>query len=137
MSNGTPVLPFRSRWRRYLPLFAFLIYLAMIVLGSIRGMAQQVFQDTNDKVLHMLAYGTLAGLLFLGQSKPVVQRSVIVVMVIALLGALDELIQRNFPYRTPDPMDWLADVSAAIAVCAILAAVRALWYARQRKLPRT
>ncbi len=136
-SHGTRVLSFRSRWRRYLPLFALLMYLAMIVLGSIRGMAQQVFHDTNDKVLHALAYGTLAALLFLGQSKPVFRRSVIVVLVIALLGALDELIQRNFPYRSPDPMDWLADVSAAIAVCAILAAVRAVWYARQRKLPRS
>ncbi len=121
------------RWRRYLPLIAVLIYLAMIILGSIRGMAPKLFHDTNDKVLHMLAYGTLAALLFLGQSRPVLQRSMVVVLVIALLGALDELIQRNFPYRSPDPMDWLADISAAVAVCMILAVLRPIWRAYLKK----
>lgn len=95
-------------------------YIAMILLGSLLGSTPSVLKGTNDKMLHAIAYGTLALMLFLGMRQPILWRSLIIIAAIAVMGALDEWIQSFFPHRRSDRMDWVADVTAAIAVCGVL-----------------
>lgn len=120
-----------SNWSRWLIPLAIVTYIAMLVLGSLLGSTPQVLRGTNDKLLHTLAYGTLATLLFLGMRQPLLRRSAIIVLAIALMGALDEWIQSFFPHRSSDRMDWVADVAAAIAVCSLLS--MACWLRDRRR----
>ncbi|HEY0974943.1 MAG TPA: VanZ family protein [Solimonas sp.] len=118
-----------AAWRRALVPLAVTIYAVMIALGSLWVRLPDPLRDTNDKILHVLAYGGLSVLLFLGLRLPVLRRSLVIVSAIAVMGAIDEYIQSFFPHRHSDVMDWCADVGAAIAVCATFATLRALWRA--------
>ncbi len=123
-------MPVLSAWRRLLLPLAAASYLTMIVLGSWLSTLPKPLQDTDDKLLHVLAYGGLAGLLFVGLRLPALKRALVVVATVAVLGAVDETIQSFFPHRHSDPMDWLADISAAAGVCLVLGIVRHLYRSR-------
>ena len=111
-------------WRRALIPLATLLYLTMLVLGATLTVLPDPLQQSNDKLLHLLAYGGLAGLLFLGLQRPTLQRCGIVILTIAVLGGVDEAIQSLFPHRHSDVMDWLADVAAACGACLGLSVLR-------------
>lgn len=104
-------------------------YLTLLVLGSQSGMAPALgLALIHDKLLHLLAYGALAGLLFLGLSSPPLTRSLLVIGVVAVLGAADELIQSALPHRDADVLDWVADLVGATLACVLLSALRAAFY---------
>ena len=109
--------------QRQLLRLAALFYTSMIVLGALLSTPPDPLRDTNDKLLHLTAYGVLACLLYFGLSVRPRLRAIVVVLAIAVLGAIDEIIQSQFPHRNADPMDWLTDVVASIIVCAVLGAV--------------
>ncbi len=109
--------------QRNLLLLAALFYLCMIVLGALLSTPPDPLRDTNDKLLHLTAYGVLSCLLYFGLAVRPRLRAVVVVLAIAVLGAVDEIIQSQFPHRHADPMDWLTDVVASIMVCAVLGAM--------------
>lgn len=121
---GPRSVPPLSRWRRWLPPLALCLYLAILVIGNIRGLGEQLFPDTSDKLLHATAYGGLAALLFIGLRWPAWPRALAIIGLIAVLGALDEFIQSFMPHRHADVADWVADVAGAIAVCSVLALFR-------------
>lgn len=98
-----------------------LFFVTMIGIGSIPNQASQLSTFLPDKVLHMMAYGFLAGLIYVGQRTDGRRRGAKALMAIAVLGAVDESIQSMFPYRSAGIDDWLFDMLAAALVVGCLA----------------
>lgn len=102
---------------------AIAMFLAIVVAGSIPGARAGVGEYASGVVLHSLAYATLALLWFTASRGGAASRSVVTVLAIAVMGAIDELVQSLFPYRGAAVGDWLVDCSAAVVTCAILSLV--------------
>ncbi|HAV37464.1 MAG TPA: VanZ family protein [Massilia sp.] len=96
------------------------MFAAIVVAGSIPGARADVGQYASGLVLHSTAYATLALLWFTAGRGNAAARSVSSVAAIAVMGAIDELVQSFFPYRGADVHDWLVDCGAAVVTCAIL-----------------
>lgn len=91
----------------------------LFYLGS-KPFAVGLFSSPWDKLAHFFAFGALSGLLWLGWLR---KKSVWVIMVVALIGLVDELHQHTLPGRSADPYDWLVDVVAAILAVSLLQAI--------------
>jgi VanZ family protein len=102
---------------------ALVLYLAILVIGSIPGERHAIGQYAPGVVLHSLAYAGLATLWFTGSTGDGPQRALKAVFTIALMGAGDEFVQSFFPYRGAAVGDWLVDCIAAIVAATILWAV--------------
>ncbi len=82
---------------------------------------------TSDKVLHVIGYMGLGGLFWLTRrlhGRSIARRGLVVLPVLMLYGALDELTQPRFG-RSADIIDWLADVTGiamAVIVCELATA---------------
>lgn len=103
---------------------AAVLYLMILVLGSIPGARQEIGNVASGLILHSLAYAGLAFLIFTGGKGNPAQRAVKAVLSIALMGALDEMVQSMFPYRHGAVADWLIDCNAAVLTSAFM---WALW----------
>jgi len=99
---------------------ALVMYLAIVVLGSIPGARADIGHYASGPELHSTAYSVLACLWFFGSSGGALSRSWKTVLVIALMGAGDEFIQSFFPYRGADIRDWAVDCTASIVMSALL-----------------
>ena len=99
---------------------AIAMVLSIIVTGSIPGARAGVGHYAPGVVLHSLAYATLALLWFTASRGSAASRSMAAVLAVAVMGAIDELVQSLFPFRGADMRDWLVDCSAAVVTCAIL-----------------
>lgn len=99
---------------------AIVAYLAILVGGSIPGARAEIGEVASGVVLHSLAYAGLTLLLFGGIGGSPARRAISSVLAIAAMGALDESIQRFFPYRGAAVGDWLVDCSAAVVTATIL-----------------
>ena len=77
----------------------------------------QLLRFVSDKLLHVVFYGGLAFLLWVGTSGrwPIAVRVLVV-----LIGAAHEAHQAAYPGRTPDFQDWLADGFGAAAALFVL-----------------
>ena len=113
--------------RRWLPPA---LWAAVIVVGtSVPGPDLPQGPEGSDKVLHLLAYGVLGGLVLRAAMVEWPRARRVATMVaslgaIAAFAALDELHQRLVPGRSADPRDWLADVvGAAVAILLTAAAL--------------
>ena len=95
-------------------------FLSIIITGSIPGARAGIGHYAPGVVLHSLAYAALALLWFTGSRGSAARRSLSAVLAVAVMGAIDELVQSMFPYRGAAVSGWLVDVSAAIVTCAIL-----------------
>ena len=93
---------------------AIVLYLLILVLGSIPGARQDIGNVASGLILHSLAYTGLTFLIFTGGKGSVPQRAGKAVLTIALMGALDEMVQSLFPYRHGAVSDWLVDCNAAL-----------------------
>lgn len=84
-------------------------YLCILAASSIPGDGIPE-QDIPylDKVVHLSIYAVLGYLLARTRVSffPLLGAA-------ALLGLLDELYQNLTPHRSPDPLDWIADVTGA------------------------
>src|SRR5471032_468044 len=110
---------------------AIVLYLLILVLGSIPGARAEIGTVAPGLVLHSCAYAGLTFLLFTGSSGTIWQRAVKAVLTIALMGALDEYVQSFFPYRHASVSDWMVDCSASLVMAGLM---WALW-TRQRVTP--
>jgi VanZ family protein len=99
---------------------ALLIYVAILVMGSIPGARAEIGHYATGLVLHSLAYAALTLLVFTGSEGSARSRALRSVLTIALMGAGDELLQSLFPYRGAAVGDWLVDCSAAVITSALL-----------------
>lgn len=121
---------FRAKRRRVFAVaLGGVFYVTLLIMGSQPEMASKLGLGLfNDKVLHLLAYGALAGFLFLGLPQAPLRRSLYVIGAVAVLGAADELFQSTLPHRDADVLDWLADIAGAISACVTLSVIRAVAY---------
>ncbi len=85
----------------------------MLLLGAIPGEAQALSDAFGDKLLHLCAYSFLTCVLFGGMSGNIAARAWRTLMLIGLLGGVDETIQGFMAYRNPSMGDWLIDILAA------------------------
>ncbi|MBQ5948318.1 VanZ family protein [Massilia sp. ST3] len=101
---------------------ALVLFAGVVIAGSIPGARAEVGLYVTGLVLHGLTYAFLAILWFLGSSGNTAARALKAVLAIALMGALDELVQSFLPYRSGDIRDWMIDVTAATIASLLLAA---------------
>lgn len=99
---------------------AIVLYLMILVLGSIPGARSDVGQLASGLVLHACSYAFLTFLVFTGGSGGAGQRAFKAVLTIALMGALDELVQTLLPYRHGAVADWLVDTAAALVTASVM-----------------
>lgn len=102
---------------------AIIMFLAIVIAGSIPGARADIGQYAPGVVLHSCAYSVLALLWFTASRGGALSRSVATVLAIAAMGAIDESVQSFFPYRGATVRDWMVDCSAALFVCAFLSMV--------------
>ena len=99
---------------------ALLLYMAILVMGSIPGARAEIGQYASGAVLHTLAYAVLTFLVFTGSGGSGRSRALKAWLTVALMGAGDELLQSFFPYRGAAVSDWLVDCNAAAVTAALL-----------------
>lgn len=103
-----------------------LLYLAVIVFGSIPG-ARAEFNDVASGVtLHLIVYSCIAFLLACGAQGSAVRKAAVSFLLVATMGAFDEAVQSLLPYRHGAAADWGIDVIAAFLAASLywLAATR-------------
>ncbi len=99
---------------------AMVLYLMILVIGSIPGARKDIGNVASGLVLHSCAYGGLTFLLFTGGRGDAAMRALKAVLSIALMGAFDEYVQSFFPYRHASVSDWMVDCSAALLMAAAM-----------------
>lgn len=120
MPTFLSLLVFDPRWRIWRLRSAIAIYAAILVMGSVPGARAEIGMVASGIVLHSLAYGTLAALLFGATAASPARSAVTAVLGIMAMGAVDELVQSMLPYRNGNPADWLVDVTAALLIALVL-----------------
>lgn len=95
---------------------ALVIYAAIVAMGSIPGARAEIGMLASGIVLHTVAYGMLAYLIFTGGTGTPRARAIKAVLTVAAMGAGDELLQSLLPYRVGSIGDLLVDCNAAIIV---------------------
>ena len=115
-----PTLLTHPRLQRLCLASAILMYLAIVVIGSIPGARADIGEYASGPQLHSTAYAVLACLWYVGSKGNAGARSWKAILAIALMGAGDEFVQSFFPYRGSDIRDWAVDCIAAIVTCALL-----------------
>jgi VanZ family protein len=104
------------QWSRPWGLALLSFYIGMLALGSLPGQAEALSAQAGDKLLHGLAYGFMT---VLGFHAVLVRRQskwLATLLLIAVLGLVDEALQILLPYRSASWLDWLSDVAAALVV---------------------
>lgn len=102
---------------------AYLFFGLMVGFGAIPGEAQSLSSVFGDKLLHFCAYALLSALIFSGSAGGAWARASRTLLLVAILGAADELIQSGMSYRSADLKDWAWDM---LAVCWSVASMLAL-----------
>lgn len=111
---------FSERYQRQRLWTAFFLYALVLALGCIPGARADVGEYASGVVLHSGAYAFLAFLLFSGVGGAPAQRALKAVLMVAVMGALDETIQTFFPYRHGAVSDWVVDCCAASVTSLVL-----------------
>jgi VanZ family protein len=109
---------------RHWRMAAALFFMLMIAIGAIPGEARTLSALIDDKLLHFAAYGLQSALVFKSLSGGLRGRALRTLLLIAALGALDEILQSLMPYRNADLADWLFDLLAALWAIALLLVLR-------------
>jgi VanZ family protein len=95
-------------------LTAWAFYGSMVILASFKVLERSFIWTFNDKLLHFVAYGVLAALIFIGwRNKTFLPRLMHTLLSLVVLGALDEFVQ-SITARDPSFDDWLADMAGGI-----------------------
>ncbi len=88
----------------------------LFYLGA-KPIAVNLFPEPWDKLAHFIAYGSIAALLALGVAE---RRPMSLILLVSLVGALDEWHQVYLPGRSADVADFLTDVIAAIVAVTLV-----------------
>ncbi|NMM38589.1 MAG: VanZ family protein [Glaciimonas sp.] len=106
-------LLFGDRYKTFRFRAAFVLYVLIVVLGSIPGARADVGRVASGLVLHGLAYSIITFLLFTGSNGHPTGKALRAWLSVAIMGALDEFAQSFFPYRNAAVGDWAVDVAAS------------------------
>jgi VanZ family protein len=92
---------------------------AAVLVAQIFSLSSVPFElrEPFDKVFHVLAYGSLAMMLWVATDG---RRPVLLVAGVMALGLADEIRQSFIPTRSADLMDFVADALAACTVGALM-----------------
>jgi len=93
---------------------ALVLFILIVIIGSIPGARAEAAVWATGLVLHGCAYAGLAFLIFTGASGNPSQRALKAVLHIAVMGAIDELVQSTLSYRHGSIGDWYIDCIAAL-----------------------
>lgn len=113
--KNLPLLAARWRWLFFCA--AGVIVVLLFYLGS-KPIAVGLFPEPWDKLAHLVVFGGITALLWFATAG---RRSLMVICVIAVIGAMDEWHQGSLPGRSMDYLDFLTDVAAAIVTVTALA----------------
>lgn len=92
----------------------------MVLAGAVPGEAQALSDAVGDKLLHLGAYSFLTCALYYGMRGTIMGRASRTMLMIGLLGGLDEAIQSLMPYRNANVTDWAFDMLAGGLTLTIL-----------------
>lgn len=120
MSVSLNTFLLHPRLRLLLLVLASLMYLTILVAGSIPGARADIGHYASGAVLHSTAYGVLAALWFLGTRGTHGARAAKAMLAVAVMGAGDEFVQSFFPYRGAAVGDWAVDCAAAAVTTLLL-----------------
>jgi VanZ family protein len=121
MRSFLALLVFDARYRKWKFRSALLLYLAVLVLGSIPGARAEVGELASGLVLHAGTYCVITFLLFSGTDGSTRSKAFKSFAIVVLMGALDEFVQSFFPYRSASVTDWMVDVIAGFTASCMLA----------------
>ncbi|GAB2879482.1 hypothetical protein GCM10027277_55980 [Pseudoduganella ginsengisoli] len=99
---------------------ALVFYSLILILGSIPGARQDIGQLASGLILHSCAYAGITFLLFTGGRGSLKARAIKAILIVAAMGALDEVVQSFFPYRHGAVSDWLVDVTSAAVTASVM-----------------
>lgn len=107
---------------------AIVLFVLIVIIGSIPGARAEAAVWATGLVLHGCAYAGLAFLVFTGSGGNPSLRALKAVLHIAAMGAIDELVQSTLPYRHGSIGDWYIDCTAALLAASLM---WMLWTARK------
>ncbi len=96
------------------------LFVAIIAAGSIPGARAEIGVVASGIFLHFAAYSCITILLYTGTEGTRKARLLRAVLAVAIMGAIDELVQSVLPYRNGTVMDWTIDCTAAIVTGSVL-----------------
>lgn len=99
---------------------AFLLFFLIIVIGNLPGARADIGNLASGLTLHSTAYSIITYLLFSGSAGTRARRTIIAILTVAAMGAIDEFVQSFFPYRGAAVSDWLVDVAASLGTSILL-----------------
>ena len=109
---------------------AFLMYLLILILGSIPHARAEIGEVASGLVLHSVAYAVITFLLITGSRRPVRGAALQAFLIVIVMGAVDEWVQSFFPYRHAAASDWAVDCIASFCTALLMLT---LW--RRKRLP--
>ncbi len=107
------------------------LFSAIVLVGVLPGQAEALSSHVGDKPLHVLAYAALSVLAHQSLSAPRTARALASLLIVSMLGLLDESLQSLLPYRNASLADWCFDIVAAFLSCSALW----LWADDERAAP--
>lgn len=102
---------------RALAFAAALLFIASLFYVGRKPVAVHLFPSPYDHLAHLIAFGVLTFLFWLAAFRT---RPVLLVLLIASVGALDEWHQMYLPGRSAGFDDWAFDVLAAVIAVSVL-----------------
>ena len=108
-----------ARYRRTRFYTAFFLYAMILVLGSVPHARAEIGEVASGLVLHSVAYAVITFLLASGSARSHRGRAIQAILIVVVMGAIDESVQSFFPYRTAAVNDWLVDCAAALVTAGI------------------
>ena len=94
---------------------------AMIFYLGAQPFAAHLIPVPWDKLAHLLVFGTITGLLWVGSAG---RWPLLVFACVSLIGVLDEWHQAGLPGRSMDLADLLTDMIAAVLTITLLQALK-------------
>ena len=103
---------------------AFLMYFLILILGSIPHARAEIGELASGLVLHSVAYAAITFLLATGARREASGAALQAVLIVIIMGAVDEWVQSFFPYRHAAVSDWMVDCGASICTAVLLLVLR-------------
>ena len=99
---------------------AVLLFAVIVALGSIPGARAEIGNLASGIFLHSVAYSCITILLYTGTEGTRKVRLLRAILIVAAMGAIDELVQSALPYRRGAMLDWAVDCTASIITGSVL-----------------
>lgn len=112
-------------FRKQFALGCLVLLVGAIFIGGEQPGAGSLFTPPWDKVVHLLVYGTIAGLAALAfptKSLPAI------LLIVLSVGAADEIHQMFLPGRQAGLDDWLADLAGGLVMLPCIARLRLIYF---------